>query len=1018
MATTQQMDMFLDMPIVAEDRKTTAASAPEVEAVSTLDRSPRRDMTDTSIRTNAAIEDAGDELVANRRNRVRTALRWSDIENVNDTLKVKETTKAKVWPKPDYAAMIATGMQPIIAHIYKQVYDSVAATPNTRTLNDDTLKRYIASLNRIESGLNAWTQDHDKLRAWLAKQTISASAFAGRPTMLTDLMASATLLATVYPDGFRNYQDEVRIAGGNKVLNALQPDIGEIKKAIAAIDQNWPHKRESWEVQGLRVLERPDVVIEQTGFKEATRYSVFVDKAFHKSFESPEKAEEERDTIRPFVLIGKRHQVLSSHDSREEAVTAARNEVNASKRRGVVSEKGISVVSSERVGVSRRMEGEDISSEQLMETFGFKGVNFGNWMKTPAARAEAQLHLNHAFDAFHDLAEVLHLPSKAMGLGGMLGVAFGAQGRGGAFAAHFVPGVNEINLTRTAGAGALAHEWAHAVDHHFARQAGLGMSTAPFLSEHIHLNPVRVRHEQIDGRQVKTEMARFGDVRPEILGAFRTVTNVMTERQQTPSEVVEKLQTQITKLEKNVEGWLRRIRGDFVGLEDKFDVLAEQIRTGDFRTGLVALGSNTHVYPVIGEMRDLYKTKHGRVYPRDPLNGLQSNVQALRHARERAVSLQDGGDIETSKVATTYLSNARALDAERGKLAKVYWSTKCELFARAFDSFVAEELEQKNALNSYLSHGVRETETVPVGEEREAVHAAFRSLVGEFKTHESEVGPVLFSTATGSPPKSMPLDDITAEVNHIRGRWPNMPPVTVVTSPSDLPFAAPLHTEGAHHNGRVYLVANNIADIQQLQRVMAHECVLHHGLEEVLGDYGFSKLHYGLQSLKSKGDPTVVALAKDIRNRYGELPPEIETKEIIAAAGEKCLDERGEFRTGFGFMKQVFAEVMSWLRDHGIPVKLTNTELAGLMFKAQNRIKQEPAIESVRPTVSEGRFLGKILAVTHGLVTQRIGRDDRVVVHDRAKLSGDVSIGDIADIHYTAGRGHVRAPSHAQCLGR
>lgn len=51
-------------------------------------------------------------------------------------------------------------------------------------------------------------------------------------------------------------------------------------------------------------------------------------------------------------------------------------------------------------------------------------------MKTPSARAEAQLHLNHAFDSFHDLVDVLGVPPKALSLNGMLGLAIGAQGSG------------------------------------------------------------------------------------------------------------------------------------------------------------------------------------------------------------------------------------------------------------------------------------------------------------------------------------------------------------------------------------------------------------------------------------------------------------------------------------------------------------------------------------------------------------------------------------------------------------
>lgn len=48
-------------------------------------------------------------------------------------------------------------------------------------------------------------------------------------------------------------------------------------------------------------------------------------------------------------------------------------------------------------------------------------------MKGDANEKERQLHLNHAYDSFMDLADVLGVPPEAMSLNGMLGVAIGAQ---------------------------------------------------------------------------------------------------------------------------------------------------------------------------------------------------------------------------------------------------------------------------------------------------------------------------------------------------------------------------------------------------------------------------------------------------------------------------------------------------------------------------------------------------------------------------------------------------------------
>ena len=61
------------------------------------------------------------------------------------------------------------------------------------------------------------------------------------------------------------------------------------------------------------------------------------------------------------------------------------------------------------------------------------------------------------------------------------GLAFGARGHGKA-AAHYEPGRRVVNLTKTQGAGCLAHEWFHAWDHNAAVADGRPVSIT-FASE-------------------------------------------------------------------------------------------------------------------------------------------------------------------------------------------------------------------------------------------------------------------------------------------------------------------------------------------------------------------------------------------------------------------------------------------------------------------------------------------------------------------------------------------------------
>jgi RNA polymerase sigma factor (sigma-70 family) len=122
-----------------------------------------------------------------------------------------------------------------------------------------------------------------------------------------------------------------------------------------------------------------------------------------------------------------------------------------------------------RTGADHR-GGRDVTSEMFQKAFGFRGVEFGNWVSQGENARERQGMLNQAFDALHDLAAIIGVPPRAVSLNGELGLGFGSRGKGGFAAAHYEPGTIVINLTKTKGAGTLAHEWFHALDHYFQRQ--------------------------------------------------------------------------------------------------------------------------------------------------------------------------------------------------------------------------------------------------------------------------------------------------------------------------------------------------------------------------------------------------------------------------------------------------------------------------------------------------------------------------------------------------------------------
>jgi hypothetical protein len=135
------------------------------------------------------------------------------------------------------------------------------------------------------------------------------------------------------------------------------------------------------------------------------------------------------------------------------------------------------------VGKAERSGGPELpaktakeSLNYLIDKAGLRGVQFGN----SVTDAEREHHAKMAAGAMLDLASVMGFPVDAVGLGGKLGLAMGARGKGNALA-HYEPSTKVINLTRKSGVGSLAHEWGHAFDNEMGR--GEPGSRQAFLSE-------------------------------------------------------------------------------------------------------------------------------------------------------------------------------------------------------------------------------------------------------------------------------------------------------------------------------------------------------------------------------------------------------------------------------------------------------------------------------------------------------------------------------------------------------
>ncbi|MEY4592742.1 MAG: hypothetical protein RIR18_1637, partial [Pseudomonadota bacterium] len=191
-------------------------------------------------------------------------------------------------------------------------------------------------------------------------------------------------------------------------------------------------------------------------------------------------------------------------------------EAKLNKLRKVSREEQRKATNEPRTGIERRKG--NVTPEQFSDAFGFRGVQFGNYVEGSRRQSE----LNDAYDSLSDMAELLNVPSKALSLNGELGLAFGARGKGGA-KAHYEPGQVVINLTKGNGAGSLAHEWFHALDNYFGAYDVHGEASGKRSSEYM-TDRKRPRYEFSSGKRREI----IHPVRQEVHDAFKSAVDKVT----------------------------------------------------------------------------------------------------------------------------------------------------------------------------------------------------------------------------------------------------------------------------------------------------------------------------------------------------------------------------------------------------------------------------------------------------------------------------------------------------------
>lgn len=122
---------------------------------------------------------------------------------------------------------------------------------------------------------------------------------------------------------------------------------------------------------------------------------------------------------------------------------------------------GSIAIKAKSIGVRDFKEDYYLRANAAIKHFNLYSLEFGNWLNQ-----EERAHFMYgSLVTLRDMAEVLGIPHKKMGIHRKLSLAFGSRGNGGRAVAFYQPSLIVINLTKKKGRGSLIHEYGHAIDY-------------------------------------------------------------------------------------------------------------------------------------------------------------------------------------------------------------------------------------------------------------------------------------------------------------------------------------------------------------------------------------------------------------------------------------------------------------------------------------------------------------------------------------------------------------------------
>jgi len=601
------------------------------------------------------IVDVGEKIGGARKDQYG-GLTDADIGQMNQAERARDIIKAKVWPRPDYVDLVENGgVDKMAAALIKQVYDRIAVKPRYDVDTKNFTDKFVQT--EIRFAENSYVKT---LRA------------------VRDALVDARTVEQVEAAN-RKFRSDPNIRDNSNMYRSAMPTDRLQWTSPLQIDSSMRSRAEKLVKMGFPSIEPWQRMLKvRDAFDWKTGTSTFVVK---------------RGTTGETVL--------RDFKTREEAEQAARALYEQWKgeegKTGKVPNRP-HLDKLERIGPDVR-NGRNVTGDDFMKDFGFRAVEFGQWV----ASDERQRIVNHAYDALHDLARALNIPPKAVSLDGRLAIAFGSRGMGGFAAAHYEPARFVMNMTKITGAGSLAHEWTHALDHYLGDPKWVS-------GDRDEIKPHTFRgHWGLlpTGERGHKYLGAYSEKLPQKLQvAVNRLMEALLFRPETHEEYTDRVTKKLEAAKKSLQGWEEYLEWR----RQRFSSgnLAAQSWVADRRRSDKAIGQ--------------WKSEVTRW--EEALNDPHPTHQI---------------------VSTDYWKEADKLSGKSGE----YWKRPLELLARATESYVFDKLKAAKHSSDYLVHSVEPTRYAgeaykgnpyPAGQERKVINALLDRVMAALTTTAGKHG--------------------------------------------------------------------------------------------------------------------------------------------------------------------------------------------------------------------------------------------------------------------------------------